>query len=224
MKKNYEGLQIDVEYSIGEHNNNNQQVRRDNKFGHNSFGFPLFPICRRARLGSARVETVTITGGANTPDGKGNVEFYLGYTHIDPVKLSQVRLGLPVRSPPTTPTPCSNTAPARRTTPPGRLDPHQNRWSDGQRRADECASSERQWLRHPDAGAPGATMLPFALNAGVQLLRRSTTSSGRTSARRRANSRTMRSPRGSTSTRASCSWTTTPWRRSRLRAAFLPTD
>lgn len=92
MKHNYEGLQMDVEYSIGEHNNNNQQVRRDNKFGHTSFGFPLFPIPSGAVWLGPRW-TATITGGANTPDDKGNVEFYLGYTHIDPVKLSAVDWG-----------------------------------------------------------------------------------------------------------------------------------
>jgi outer membrane receptor protein involved in Fe transport len=93
MKHNYEGLQIDSEFSIGEHDNNNKQVRRDNNFGHGpTFGFPLFPIPSGvAWLGPRR--TVTITGGANTPDDKGNVEFYLGYTSIGAVKLSQVDWG-----------------------------------------------------------------------------------------------------------------------------------
>ncbi|HEY1878380.1 MAG TPA: TonB-dependent receptor plug domain-containing protein, partial [Caulobacteraceae bacterium] len=92
MKHNYQGLQMDVEYQVGQHTNNNQQVRRDNKFGNSSFGFPLFPIpSGNAWLGPRW--TATITGGANTPDDKGNVEFYLGYTHIDPVKLSAVDWG-----------------------------------------------------------------------------------------------------------------------------------
>jgi outer membrane receptor protein involved in Fe transport len=92
MKHNYEGLQIDAEFQIGEHENNNQQVRRDNQVSHNSIGFPLFPIPSGAAWLGPRW-TVTITGGANTPDDKGNVEFYLGYTHISPVKLSQVDWG-----------------------------------------------------------------------------------------------------------------------------------
>jgi outer membrane receptor protein involved in Fe transport len=92
MKHNYEGLQIDAEFSIGQHDNNNKQVRRDNLFGHSSFGFPLFPLpSGNAWLGPRR--TVTITGGANTPDDKGNVEFYLGYTSISAAKLAQVDWG-----------------------------------------------------------------------------------------------------------------------------------
>jgi len=84
MKKNYEGLQIDAEYSVGEHNNDNQQVRRANTFGSTSFGFPLLNLPHGSVWAGQR-ETVTITGGSNTPDGKGNVEFYMGYTHIDAV-------------------------------------------------------------------------------------------------------------------------------------------
>ncbi|HEV7157219.1 MAG TPA: TonB-dependent receptor plug domain-containing protein, partial [Caulobacteraceae bacterium] len=84
MKKNYEGLQIDAEYSVGEHNNNNAQVRKANTVGHNTFGFPLLNLPHGSVWAGQR-ETFTITGGANSPDGKGNVEFYMAYTHIDPV-------------------------------------------------------------------------------------------------------------------------------------------
>jgi iron complex outermembrane recepter protein len=85
MKTNFQGLQIDAETSIGEHNNNNQQVRNANNetavvFGSsNPITFPSGTVWTGQR------ETVTITGGANSPDDKGNVEFYLAYTHIDGV-------------------------------------------------------------------------------------------------------------------------------------------
>jgi outer membrane receptor protein involved in Fe transport len=84
MKHNYEGLQIDVEESIGEHDNNNQQVRRASALGNADFGFPLLNFPSGVAWAGQRT-TVTITGGANTPDDKGNVEFYLGYTDIAPV-------------------------------------------------------------------------------------------------------------------------------------------
>ncbi len=88
MKHNFEGIQIDAETSIGEHGNSNQQVRAANNFGHNSFGFPSidFP---NGSVWTGNRNTVTITGGANSPDDKGNVEFYMSYTSIQPVLESK---------------------------------------------------------------------------------------------------------------------------------------
>jgi outer membrane receptor protein involved in Fe transport len=88
MKKNYEGLQIDAEYSVGEHNNGSAQIQKANTIGHNTFGFPLLNLPKGSVWAGQR-ETFTITGGSNTPDGKGNVEFYMAYTHIDPVLESK---------------------------------------------------------------------------------------------------------------------------------------
>ena len=82
MKHNYEGLQLDSEFSIGEHNNNDQQVRRDNAAGAGIF--PVLNLPTGAKWAGTRW-TATVTGGANTPDDKGNVEFYMSYTHIDAV-------------------------------------------------------------------------------------------------------------------------------------------
>ena len=88
MKHNYEGLQVDAEFSIGEHENNDQQVRKAAAFGNNSFGFPALNFPSGVAWAGAR-HTVSITGGANTPDDKGNVEFYMTYTSIDPVLESK---------------------------------------------------------------------------------------------------------------------------------------
>jgi outer membrane receptor protein involved in Fe transport len=93
LKKNFQGLEVDAQTSIAEHENNNQQVRKANNFGHSSFGFPLLDLPGGAAWTGQR-HTVTITGGVNTPDDKGNVEFYLGYTSIDPVKESQFDYGV----------------------------------------------------------------------------------------------------------------------------------
>jgi outer membrane receptor protein involved in Fe transport len=84
MKHNFQGLQIDAETSIGEHNNNNAQVRAANAFGSTSFGFPSLKL-PSGSVWTGNRNTVTITGGANSPDDKGNVEFYLSYTSIQPV-------------------------------------------------------------------------------------------------------------------------------------------
>ncbi len=84
MKRNFQGLQIDAESSIGEHNNSNRQVRDASAAGAKSIGFPplTFPS---GTVWTGNRNTVTITGGANSPDDKGNVEFYMAYTSIQPV-------------------------------------------------------------------------------------------------------------------------------------------
>jgi outer membrane receptor protein involved in Fe transport len=92
LKKNYEGLQIDSTWSIGEHNNNSAQTRAANINGHNLVGFPLLNLPSGAVWTGQRF-TTTITGGSNSADGKGNVEFYLAYTHIDPVLLGKYDWG-----------------------------------------------------------------------------------------------------------------------------------
>ncbi|HXV01768.1 MAG TPA: TonB-dependent receptor [Caulobacteraceae bacterium] len=83
MKHNFEGLQIDSEVSIGEHNNDSKQARAANLVSE-SFGLPNTNLPHGSVWAGARY-TTTITGGANSPDGKGNVEFYLGYTHLSAV-------------------------------------------------------------------------------------------------------------------------------------------
>jgi outer membrane receptor protein involved in Fe transport len=84
MKHNFQGLQIDAEVSIGEHNNDSAQARADNVTSMNVFGLPDVNLPKGAVWAGLR-NTVTITGGANTPDDKGNVEFYLGFTHLNAV-------------------------------------------------------------------------------------------------------------------------------------------
>ncbi len=88
MKKNFDGLQIDAQTSFSESANNNAQVRRDNLetaavFGaSNPINFP------NSTAWDGMKTTVTITGGAEAPDGKGNVEFYFGYEDAQPVLQS----------------------------------------------------------------------------------------------------------------------------------------
>ncbi len=84
MKKNFTGLQIDAETSVDESTNSSQQAHKANNFGANNFGLPLINLPTKNEWDGQR-DTVTITGGVNSPDGKGNVEFYFGKTTILPV-------------------------------------------------------------------------------------------------------------------------------------------
>ena len=82
MKHNFEGIQIDAETSVAEVNNNNKQVRAIDANATQGLPPTVFP---HGSVWDGQRHTVTIIGGANSPDGKGNAEFYLGYTSIDAV-------------------------------------------------------------------------------------------------------------------------------------------
>jgi outer membrane receptor protein involved in Fe transport len=90
LKHNYEGLQLDAEFSIGEHGNGDKQVQDALAEGiaHHGISTDFLHLPTGVAWAGARWVT-TITGGANTPDDKGNVEFYMTYTHIDPVLESK---------------------------------------------------------------------------------------------------------------------------------------
>lgn len=90
MKHNFQGLQIDAETSIGELGNSvNPVINAANNFpglGPNeSVKLVPIPLPPNGAVWAGERNTVTITGGANSPDDKGNVEFYLGYTSIQAV-------------------------------------------------------------------------------------------------------------------------------------------
>jgi outer membrane receptor protein involved in Fe transport len=81
MKKNFQGLQVDAESSVAEHSNDDSQVRTAAAFNGN-------PLPTKTEWDGQR-DTVTITGGVNSPDDKGNVEFYFGKTTITAVNESK---------------------------------------------------------------------------------------------------------------------------------------
>ncbi|HWE45139.1 MAG TPA: TonB-dependent receptor, partial [Caulobacteraceae bacterium] len=83
MKKDFEGLRIDVQYGFDQHDQHNSQIRKDvansaNLVG-NHVALPTGSLTDGART------QVTIVGGANSGDGNGNVTFYFNYQHTDPV-------------------------------------------------------------------------------------------------------------------------------------------
>ena len=83
MKKDFEGLRIDVQYGFDQHDQHNSQI---DKAVHNSstvIGNHI-DLPTGSLTDGGRVST-TIIGGANSADGNGNVTFYFNYQHTDPV-------------------------------------------------------------------------------------------------------------------------------------------
>ncbi len=78
MKRNFEGLQIDYQYDIAQHDNDSGAA--DAVAASAGFTAP------KGSTTQGRTDHVTITLGSNTPDGKGNIEAYLGYINQEPVR------------------------------------------------------------------------------------------------------------------------------------------
>ena len=83
MKKDFEGLRIDVQYGFDQHDQHNSQI---DKAVHNS----ATVIGNSVTLPTGSVTdggrtSVSIVGGSNSADGNGNVTFYFNYQHTDPV-------------------------------------------------------------------------------------------------------------------------------------------
>jgi iron complex outermembrane receptor protein len=77
MKKDFEGLQIDV--NAGGYQNGNYDTKA--QAANSALGYkpPTSPVF------DGRTIDVSLIFGASSPDGKGNVEGYLGYRYISPV-------------------------------------------------------------------------------------------------------------------------------------------
>lgn len=77
MKKDLQGLRMDVQYGIANHSNDNRYVR--SVIDDAGFELPKSSLWDGARA------DVNLSLGMNTEDGKGNATFYLGYRELDPV-------------------------------------------------------------------------------------------------------------------------------------------
>ena len=124
LKTHFQGLQID-EQTVVRPGRRRQSARRSRRrspiastssASHRSINFP-------ARQGRRLRQTVTITGGVNSPDDKGNAEFYFGYTYIQAVTEGQRDLLRSAPWPPTTPAPACSTAAVRLVRTPDRAAP-----------------------------------------------------------------------------------------------------
>jgi len=77
MKHDFEGLRLDANYGLFQHDNNNSASQAANR----AKGFPL----PKHDEWDGYTRDVSVIFGANSPDGKGNVEGYISYRSIDPV-------------------------------------------------------------------------------------------------------------------------------------------
>ena len=80
MKKNFEGVQVDYQYSFDNH----QQGNEDAKQYLTRFGLPI----PKDVSGDGGIHDVSIIIGANSPDDKGNITAYATYRHVQAVLQS----------------------------------------------------------------------------------------------------------------------------------------
>ncbi len=83
MKKNFEGLQIDINHSFYQHNNHDSAVNALVAARHATSPSQFNTPADNVTVGDQT--DINITMGAASPDGKGNVEVYAGYRNIKPI-------------------------------------------------------------------------------------------------------------------------------------------
>ncbi|HEX7945811.1 MAG TPA: TonB-dependent receptor, partial [Phenylobacterium sp.] len=84
MQKNFEGVRVDAQYGIYQHDNNNSvadvvAARQATATVKSFFNLP------KHNVRDGEQSEVTLVIGVNAPDGKGNVTAYAGYRHVEPV-------------------------------------------------------------------------------------------------------------------------------------------
>jgi outer membrane receptor protein involved in Fe transport len=77
MKKDLQGVRIDAQYGVAQHENKNRYMQSVIQ----TAGFDRPP----GSLWDGARTDINIAIGTNTPDGNGNATFYLGYRELDPV-------------------------------------------------------------------------------------------------------------------------------------------
>ena len=73
MKQNFEGVQLDSQYSLFQHDNGNGAAQ--SALNARNFPYPSGSVT------DGGTTDINVLMGANAPDGKGNVTFYAGYRH-----------------------------------------------------------------------------------------------------------------------------------------------
>ncbi|HAH11668.1 MAG TPA: TonB-dependent receptor [Alphaproteobacteria bacterium] len=81
MKRDFEGVQIDAQYAFAQHTNDDSVARARLT----ATGNPL----PREDVTDAEVFTTTVTVGANTGDGKGNVTLYAAFSNFQELRQDQ---------------------------------------------------------------------------------------------------------------------------------------
>ena len=76
MKKNFEGVQIDYQYSFDNHQNDNKDAQQ----ALTAFGLPI-----PKDSSGGGIHDISIILGANSPDDKGNITAYATYQHTEAI-------------------------------------------------------------------------------------------------------------------------------------------
>jgi iron complex outermembrane receptor protein len=84
MAKNFEGVRVDAQYGIYQHDNGNAiaDVVRARAA---TAASPEFFQLPKDNVRDGESSQVTLVMGVNSPDGKGNVTAYAGYRHVEPI-------------------------------------------------------------------------------------------------------------------------------------------
>ncbi|HTK80041.1 MAG TPA: TonB-dependent receptor [Rhizomicrobium sp.] len=88
MRKDFEGIEFDGQYSVFQHDNNNGTYRGYTAMGLGGTTPGTIPQAPSSVLDGADTDG-TIIMGVNSDNGKGNVTIYMGYRNIQPVLESQ---------------------------------------------------------------------------------------------------------------------------------------
>jgi iron complex outermembrane receptor protein len=88
MRKDFEGVEFDGQYSVFQHDNNNGTYRGYTALGLGGTLPGTVPQAPSSVLDGADTDG-TVIMGVNTDNGKGNVTVYMGYRNIQPVLESQ---------------------------------------------------------------------------------------------------------------------------------------
>jgi outer membrane receptor protein involved in Fe transport len=84
MQKNFEGVRVDAQYGIYQHDNGNS-VADVVRASQTASATPQFFSLPKDNVRDGEATEVTLVIGVNAPDGKGNVTAYAGYRHVEPI-------------------------------------------------------------------------------------------------------------------------------------------
>jgi outer membrane receptor protein involved in Fe transport len=84
MMRNFEGVRVDAQYGLYQHENNNS-VAGVVQSAQNASANPQFFQLPKDNVRDGEMSQITLVMGVNSPDGKGNVTAYAGYRHVEPI-------------------------------------------------------------------------------------------------------------------------------------------
>jgi len=84
MQKNFEGVRIDAQYGIYQHDNDSD-VAGVVDAARRTAANPQFFQLPKHNVRDGESSEVTLVIGVNAPDGKGNATAYAGYRHVEPI-------------------------------------------------------------------------------------------------------------------------------------------